>query len=217
MRRVIFSSSREVYGEPASLPVPETSPLSPKNAYGVSKVAGEMCCDLFDDARLEVIIFRFANVFGPRDRDRVIPLFAEPALAGEPLTAFGNGKIVDFLRIFNLVDVLCRAAQGPCPDSPVDLGSGKGTNLVDLARRILALAGRTSAISVTEERQPEVSRALWRMWARPSSSINCVVPRTRLSHPRPRGKKGPSHTRFDMLRCEHQMRTEMAMQERPHI
>lgn len=158
VRRVIFSSSREVYGEPVSLPVGETTPLSPKNAYGVSKVAGEMCCRLFDHAGLEVIIFRLANVYGTRDRDRVIPLFAERALAGEPLTVFGNGKIVDFLWIANLVDVLCRAAQGPCPGSAVNLGSGKGTNLVDLARRILSLVGGHSGISVSEERQPEVSR-----------------------------------------------------------
>jgi UDP-glucose 4-epimerase len=158
VRRVIFTSSREVYGEPASLPVPETAPLNPKNAYGVSKAVGEMYCRQFADAGLEVIIFRLANVYGQRDRDRVIPLFAEQAIAGEPLTVFGSAKVLDFLWIKNLVDVLCRAARGPCPAGPVNLGSGKGTNLVDLAKRISALTGSRSQVSIRAERWPEVGR-----------------------------------------------------------
>src|ERR1017187_2393667 len=156
VRRLIFSSSREVYGEPASLPVPETATLAPKNAYGVSKAAGEMYCRLFAEAQLEVVVFRLANVYGPRDRDRVIPLFAEQALRAEPLTVFGSTKVLDFLWIGDLVDVLCQAAQCPCPDGPVNLGSGKGTNLVDLAKRISVVTGGRSTVSVAGERQPEV-------------------------------------------------------------
>jgi UDP-glucose 4-epimerase len=156
IRRVIFSSSREVYGEPASLPVPETAPIAPKNAYGVSKAAGEMYCRLLADASMEVLVFRLANVYGPRDRDRVIPLFAEQALRGDPLTVFGSGKVLDFLWIEDLVDVLCQALRCPCPDGPVNLGSGKGTNLVDLAKRISALTGSRSTVSVAGERRPEV-------------------------------------------------------------
>ena len=158
VRRVIFASSREVYGEPQSLPVPETAPNAPKNAYGVSKAAGEMYCRLYADAELEVIVFRLANVYGPRDRDRVIPLFAEQALTGEPLTVFGSGKILDFLWIGDLVEVLRHASQCPCLQGPVNLGSGKGTNIVDLAKRISTLTGGRSPVSVIEERQPEVGR-----------------------------------------------------------
>ena len=156
VRRLIFSSSREVYGEPASLPVQETAPLAPKNAYGVSKAAGEMYCRLFAESRLQVVVFRLANVYGPRDRDRVIPLFAQQALRAEPLTVFGSTKVLDFLWIGDLVDVLCQAAQCPCPDAPVNLGSGKGTNLIDLAKRVSAVTGGRSTVSVAAERQPEV-------------------------------------------------------------
>ena len=158
VRRVIFSSSREVYGEPASLPVPENAPILPKNAYGVSKAAGEMYCRLFGREGLEVIVLRLANVYGPRDRGRVIPLFAEKALVGEPLRVFGDGKVLDFLWIEDLVDVLCRASQCPCPNTPVNVGSGKGTRLVDLAERISVLTGRGSIVQVAENRQPEVDR-----------------------------------------------------------
>jgi len=88
----------------------------------------------------------------------VIPLFIEQALSEKPLTVFGNDKILDFHWIENLIDVLCRASQRPCPDLPVNVGSGKGTRLVDLAERIRALTGRGSALHISEERWPEVSR-----------------------------------------------------------
>ena len=157
-KRVIFSSSREVYGEPTSLPVPETAPIAPKNAYGVSKAAGEIYCRLFADKGMEVIIFRLANVYGTRDRDRVIPLFAEQSLAGKSLTVFGRNKILDFLWIGDLLDVLCKASISPCPEGAVNVGSGEGVNLVDLAERISALTGNRSVVQVTEERAPEVGR-----------------------------------------------------------
>ena len=158
VKRVIFSSSREVYGEPTSLPVPETAPVAPKNAYGISKAAGEMYCRLFADRGLEVIILRLANVYGTRDRGRVIPLFAEQALVGKSLTVFGRNKILDFLWIEDLLDVLCKASTCSYPDSAVNVGSGKGVNLMDLAERISALAGNSSVVQVTGERAPEVGR-----------------------------------------------------------
>ncbi len=158
VKRVIFSSSREVYGESASLPVAETAPIAPKNAYGVSKAAAEMYCRLFADRGMEVIVFRLANVYGTRDHDRVIPLFAEQTFAGKSLTVFGRNKILDFLWIEDLLDVLCKASTCYCPESAVNIGSGKGVNLVDLAERISALAGNSSDVRVTEERAPEVGR-----------------------------------------------------------
>jgi UDP-glucose 4-epimerase len=157
-KRVVFSSSREVYGEPSSVPVPETAPIAPKNAYGVSKATGEMYCRLFEDSDMEVIIFRLANVYGTRDRERVIPLFVEQSLAGKSLTVFGRNKILDFLWIEDLLDVLCEASTCPCPAGPVNVGSGKGVNLVDLAERISAFTGNSSVVQVTEERAPEVGR-----------------------------------------------------------
>lgn len=157
-KRVIFSSSREVYGEPTSLPVPETAPIAPKNAYGVSKATGEMYCRLFEDRGMEVIVFRLANVYGTRDRERAIPLFAEQSLAGKSLTVFGRNKILDFLWIDDLLDVFCKASTCPCPEGPVNVGSGKGVNLVDLAEQISALTGNCSVVQVTEERAPEVGR-----------------------------------------------------------
>jgi UDP-glucose 4-epimerase len=83
VRRLVFTLSREVYGDPLEVPVPESAPLRPKNAYGMSKVAGEMACWMCTGDRLEVVILRLANVYGPGDCGRVIPLFIERALRGE--------------------------------------------------------------------------------------------------------------------------------------
>jgi UDP-glucose 4-epimerase len=117
-----------------------------------------MYCHLFAATGMEVIILRLANVYGPRDRDRVITLFAEQALAGKPLTVFGNNKILDFLWIEDLISVLYQAAHCPCPQTPVNVGSGRGINLLDLAQRISQLTGSASAVHVSPERQPEVGR-----------------------------------------------------------
>lgn len=96
VRKVIFTSSREVYGQAASLPVPESAPLSPKNAYGASKAAGEVYCRLFAESGMDVEVLRLANVYGPGDSKRVIPLFLANALNGLPLVIHGENKILDF-------------------------------------------------------------------------------------------------------------------------
>src|SRR2546427_456138 len=76
VERVLFASSRQVYGEPISLPVDEDSPLLAVNSYGASKLAGEAYCRAFRrEFGLQVGILRLANVYGPRDSGRVIPLW----------------------------------------------------------------------------------------------------------------------------------------------
>jgi len=156
VKRVIFSSSREVYGDQKSLPVPESAPVSPKNSYGVSKTAGEIYCRHFAQDGIEVVVLRLSNVYGARDRGRVIPLFIERAAAGELLTVFGSAKIVDFLWVEDLVDVLLRASTRSCPENPVNVGSGNGVNLVEVAQRICALTESGSSVRIVAERDPEV-------------------------------------------------------------
>ncbi len=158
VKRVVFSSSREVYGDPIALPVSESAPVAPKNAYGVSKTACELYCRLSAQSGMEVVVLRLTNVYGSRDRGRVIPLFIEQAIDGLPLKVFGREKTLDFLWIENLVDVLCEASRKACPDHPVNVGCGKGVKLIDLAARIRALTGGASKVDISEERAPEVSR-----------------------------------------------------------
>lgn len=158
VKRLVFPSSREVYGDPCGIPVPETAALRAKNAYGASKIAGEVYCRLAAQQGLETVVLRLANVYGPGDRDRVIPLFAAAASAGLPITVFGGQKILDFVWIDVVVDALIRAAFGRYIRGPVNVGSGKGTAIVDLAQRMVALRRSVSKINVVEEREQEVGR-----------------------------------------------------------
>jgi len=160
VRRVVLASSREVYGEPSTLPVHESSLINPKNAYGASKVAAEKVCAEYASSALEITILRLSNVYGIRDRGRVIPVFIERALRAEPLTVYGRDKLLDLVWIENLVDVLVLAAQLPCPTHPLNIGSGKGTRLIELAERVCALTDRKSPIQIAGEREPEVGHFL---------------------------------------------------------
>ena len=160
MQRLVFTSSREVYGEAQALPVIENAPLVPKNAYGVSKLVGEACCDLFRrERRLDVAVLRLANVYGPRDSERVIPIFVENALRGETLTIYGGQQVLDFVWVGDVVAVLAEAGlwTEPLPE-PVNVGSGVGITLQDLAERILSETGSSSQVQIVPPRSVEVER-----------------------------------------------------------
>jgi nucleoside-diphosphate-sugar epimerase len=156
VRRVIFSSSREVYGDPENLPVGETAPLRPKNAYGSSKAAAEMCCGAFVNEGLEVAIVRLSNVYGPGDRGRVIPRFVESAVTGAPLTLFGGRQVMDFVWIENVVDALVRSGFGPYVPGPLNVASGKGISIMDLGQRVIRTAGSASPVEIVPKREVEV-------------------------------------------------------------
>ena len=121
---------------------PETSPLRPKNGYGASKAAGEVYCRAAANEGLETVILRLANIYGTRDRERVIPLFARAAAACSPLTIYGGNQVLDFVWVDTVVDALMKAAFGPLIRGPVNIGSGKGTTVSELAQRIVQLMDR---------------------------------------------------------------------------
>ena len=158
VKRVVFTSSREVYGDPKILPVPESTPLQPKNAYGASKLAGEVYCRFAAVQGLQTAVLRLANVYGPADRDRVIPLFLDAARQGRPLTVYGRSKILDFVWIDTVIDALMRAATGPAFRGAINVGSGLPTTIADLAQRIVNLTGSSSPVHIEEERGQEVGR-----------------------------------------------------------
>jgi UDP-glucose 4-epimerase len=158
VRRVVFTSSREVYGEATTLPVPESAPLLPKNAYGASKAAAEHYCRVFANQGLEVSVLRLANVYGPRDSDRVIPIFLDQALRDEPLVLFGGEQLLDFVWIGTVVNALSKAAFGPSLPGPLNVGSGTGTSLKDLARRVVEITSSRSRIEFAPARSVETVR-----------------------------------------------------------
>jgi len=159
VERVIFTSSREVYGEVEQLPVAEDRPMDPKNAYGASKVAGEVYCRTFQNTYgLDVSVLRLANVYGSGDRDRVIPIWLDRARRGEDLEIYGGAQVLDLVTVALVVAALRRAAEVSLGGRVVNVGSGVGTPLRDLANRIARLPSREVGLRVLPARSIEVTR-----------------------------------------------------------
>ena len=159
VKRVVFTSSREVYGEVERLPVSEDRPMDPKNAYGASKVAGEVYCRTFQNTYgLDVSVLRLANVYGAGDRDRVIPIWLDRARRGEDLEIYGGAQVLDLVTVALVVAALRRAAEMSLGGRVVNVGSGSGTPLRELADRIVALPSREVGLRVLPARAIEVTR-----------------------------------------------------------
>lgn len=156
--RLVFASSREVYGEPECLPVSESAPLRAKNAYGASKIAGEAYCDaLGSGTELDVQVLRFTNVYGPRDRDRVVPLWLDCLRSNRPIEIYGGEQLLDFVWIGTAVAALLSAASCPTTTA-INVGSGRGTSLLELASRMASGAARPSERRILPARSVEVVR-----------------------------------------------------------
>lgn len=160
VRRLIFSSSREVYGEAQYLPVDEEHPLNAKNPYGASKAAAEKYCRVFANAGgLETVILRLANVYGTRDFDRVIPIFIDRFRRNLNITIFGGKQLIDFIAVDLVVDVFMQAiTEQGFTRGAFNVGSGKGTGLFELAQRIKNELAASGSIITAAPRREEVVR-----------------------------------------------------------
>lgn len=144
---LIFGSSREVYGQPAKLPVTEDFVLSPVNTYGHTKAEGERLVKAARDVGIRSAVVRFSNVYGSTQdhADRVIPAFVRAAINGTSLRVEGENCAFDFTHVYDVVDgiikliALLSEPRNPLP-SPVHLVSGKSCSLGKLAQLVVALA-----------------------------------------------------------------------------
>lgn len=155
---LVFASSREVYGEPARLPVHEDAPLAPRNLYGASKVAGEALVSTLRGTGTAPSILRLANVVGSGDADRVVPLWVTAAQRGQPLKVFGGTQELDFVPVATVVAAIVRLVERGPVGAPVNVGSGTRTSLLALADRLRAEIGSGVPVEILPPRGPEVMR-----------------------------------------------------------
>ena len=155
--RILQASTSEVYGDPTVHPQSEdywgyVNPIGPRSCYDEGKRCAET---LFFDYRrqhgLEIKVARIFNTYGPRMHvadGRVVSNFVVQALRGEPITIFGDGlQSRSFCYVDDMVDGLVRFMDTePSVTGPVNLGNPVEVAIVDLAERILALTGSTSAL-----------------------------------------------------------------------
>tara|TARA_Y100000031_G_C8147079_1_gene350495 strand:- start:21 stop:683 length:663 start_codon:yes stop_codon:yes gene_type:complete len=117
VKKILFTSSSEVYGEPEKTPVSEDMLLQPKSEYGVSKVVGEEYLKAYaKQYGLKYSIVRFFNVYGVgQAHSWVMPRFANFAVLGRPITLYGDGQQV---RAFCHVDDAARGAVKKTASKP---------------------------------------------------------------------------------------------------
>jgi len=157
-KKLIFSSSREVYGAPKYLPVDEAHPLNPENPYGASKVSGEKIIEAYAKSYgLNYVTLRLTNVYGSRDFDRVIPIFIKNALKEEDLVVYGVNKILDFVYIDDIINAFT-AAMDSNENQTLNIGSGVGVSITELVNLIKKVTSREVKITVKEKRKGEIDK-----------------------------------------------------------
>jgi UDP-glucose 4-epimerase len=146
-KKVIFSSSCAVYGEPLKVPISEEHPINPVNPYGRTKTA---CEQLLRDLGTELTVFRYFNAAG-HDEDHkpethLIPNVLMAALNGEPVRVFGDGSCVrDYVHVEDLARAHVLALEAP--PGVYNLGSGKGATILEVIECARRVTGKRIAVA----------------------------------------------------------------------
>lgn len=165
VRRVLFASSAAVYGNNGEgLSIAEDTPKAPLTPYAVDKLASEQYLDFYRRQHgLEPVIFRFFNIFGPRQDPSspysgVISIFSERALQGQPITVFGDGEQTrDFLYVGDLVQVMVQALeQAQVEEGAVNIGLNQATSLNQMLAALQQVVGSLPAVSYTTPRSGDI-------------------------------------------------------------
>jgi len=145
VKRVIYSSTSSAYGLKNSLPLEESMPNDCLNPYSVSKTAGEEMCKMYTKLfGLETVIFRYFNVYGPREPIKgpyapVVGLFLRQFKANLPLTIVGDGlQRRDFTHVDDVVDanILAMGNYENIAGETFNIGTGKNYSIMELAKMI---------------------------------------------------------------------------------
>jgi UDP-glucose 4-epimerase len=175
---IIFSSSREVYGDihryiedeqqrPATLGETTAHFAYTESPYSASKIAGEAL--IYSYARcygLKYIVFRFSNVYGRYDNDlermeRVVPLFIRRIYHDQPITIYGEHKVLDFTYVDDCIDGIVRGIYalhaGRVVNQTINLAYGQGNTLVRMAQLVGQALGKEPGITLAPPLVGEVT------------------------------------------------------------
>ncbi|HGA2320283.1 TPA: NAD-dependent epimerase/dehydratase family protein [Pseudomonas putida] len=165
VRRVLFASSAAVYGNNGEgESIAEDTPKAPLTPYAVDKLASEQYLDFYRRQHgLEPVIFRFFNIFGPRQDPSspysgVISIFSERAAQGLPITVFGDGEQTrDFLYVGDLVQVMVQALeQAQVEEGAVNVGLNQATSLNQMLKALEQVVGSLPTISYGQARSGDI-------------------------------------------------------------
>lgn len=149
VKRFVFVSTTELYGEQNKFPTPETATPNPSSPYGLSKLSGEDYCKLYSKLYgIEVNIVRPFNVYGPKQSIKggyaaAVPKFIDDALHNRESIITGNGKQSrDFVFVEDVVELLVKAGESSVHGETFNAGSGVNTSINDLHEKILNMTGK---------------------------------------------------------------------------
>ncbi len=147
--KVVFASTRQIYGRPEYLPVDERHPLQPADVNGINKLAGEWYHMVYHQVYgLRTVSLRLTNTYGPRMRIRdarqtFIGWWFRQLLEGQTLNIFGDGlQVRDFNYVDDVIEALLMVAYHEAADGQIyNLGSDDPINLLNLARLLIEVNG----------------------------------------------------------------------------
>lgn len=149
VKRMIFSSSSEVYGEPRELPIREDSTKGPVSTYGVSKLAAEMYARAYSqEFGTDIKIVRFFNVYGPgQAANFVVPIFLNLALQNNPIKIFGEGNQTRcFTYVEDVADAVLKVFDKGKTGEAYNIGNNQPTTILELAQIVKEVTGSNSQI-----------------------------------------------------------------------
>lgn len=148
VRRFVHISSAAVYGNPAELPLKETSPVNPRSSYGETKLASELCVRSFCGSYgLENVILRIFNAYGPgqlpNDYSGVITKFVDRLRKGQAPIVFGDGEQSrDFIHVHDATEAIALALEGRISGETLNIATGIPSTINSVAQSLIALSKR---------------------------------------------------------------------------
>lgn len=166
IKRVVFSSSAGIFGELKTLPIAEDHEQCPDSPYGVSKLAAEKLCLVYNKLYgMTNFCLRYFNVYGINQRydayGNVIPIFALRILTGEALTIFGDGEQTrDFVNVIDVAAVNIMAVMSETAGGVYNIGSGTRVSINELAQMMMAHAESKRPVQYGPPRPGDVRDSL---------------------------------------------------------
>ena len=149
--KIVFASTRQIYGRPMQLPVAETHPLNPVDVNGINKIAGERYHLLYNDVYgIPATALRLTNTIGPRmrvkdARQTFVGIWVRQLLEGKPISIWGGKQLRDFTDVEDAVDAFLMVAANPATNGQVyNLGGSEVIDLAALAKLIVEVYGAGS-------------------------------------------------------------------------
>lgn len=148
--KIVFASTRQIYGKPQYLPVDERHPLYPVDVNGINKMAGEWYHIVYNDVYgIRSVVLRLTNTYGPRmrvkdARQTFLGIWIKNVLEDEKILVFGDGKqIRDFNYVDDVVDAILLTAQSNDVNGLIfNLGADDPINLEDTAKLIISISNK---------------------------------------------------------------------------